>query len=72
MQAAPATDHKHFMKIRQKKAGRTFTPAVCTYSCLAGRRLEVGEEATNEIIHGSTVRLECVGMHALTEVWGPG
>lgn len=39
---------------------------------MAGRRLEVREEATIEIICGSRARANCVGMHTLTEVWGPG
>lgn len=68
--AAPATGR--LMKIRQKKPVEYLHLPVYTYSCMVGRRLEMEQEATNEIIHGSRVKSEFAGMRTSTEVWGPG
>lgn len=69
--AAPATDHERFMKIRQKRQVGYLHLPVCTYSCMAGRRWEVGEKATNDITYGSRITAECVRMHTSTEAWVP-
>jgi len=50
------------MKKRQKKwVGYLHLP-VCTYSGMAGRRLELEEEATSEMILSNRVSAECAGM----------
>lgn len=39
---------------RQKRQVGYLHLPVCTYCCMAGRRLEVGKEATNVKIHGNS------------------
>lgn len=50
------------MKIRQNQQVGYLHLLVCTYSGMAGKRLEVDEEATGEVIRGNRVNAECAGM----------